>query len=135
MIREWMTRQGGSKRRSWGRPIVLVAALLLWPIVGTATTDNLKCFKIKKDQLDKLKYSVDLNGLKLEAGCQITSKAMYLCVPSAQTYSNAAPPGYIAAPPAPPFVCYKAKCPKTDPPPDQTAADKFGSRTVQLSKT
>jgi len=135
MVREWITRQGSSKRRSWGGLIVVVAALLLWPSVGTATTDNLKCFKIKKDQIDRLKYTVDLDGLKLEEGCQIKSKAMYLCVPSEQTYSDPAPPGYVPSPPAPPFVCYKAKCPKTDPPPDQIANDKFGSRTVELSKT
>jgi len=102
--------------------------------MATAITDNLKCFKIKKDQLERQKYAVDIDGLKLEAGCQIVSKARYLCVPSAQT-NFSPPPGNVSGPSAPSFVCYKAKCPRTDPPPEQTADDKFGSRTVPLSKT
>jgi hypothetical protein len=120
--------------------VVLTTILILSAAgQGFAQTarDHLQCFKIKDSQA-KAKYSADLSTAgaplpALEAGCLIKVPAKHWCVDVSKQNVAPAPPGAIAGEPAQEYLCYKAKCPKTQP--TVQAHDQFGNRSFAVKRT
>ena len=122
----------------------LAALCLTWAASARAQVpDHLKCYKVK-DAI-KLSGTLSLTSAQfgLEAGCKISSTALF-CV--AASKSNVSVTNKVTGMPITPLpfsaagagddrVCYKIKCPTPATPiPTQSVTDQFGNRMVSSFK-
>lgn len=93
--------------------------------------DHLQCFRIK-DALAKAQYTAtftpDDGTFPVAAGCVIKTPAKLLCVDAVKSAVTPVPPGADDGPDAVKYLCYKAKCPKSEPVASLT--DQFGTHAI-----
>jgi hypothetical protein len=116
----------------------LAALLIGLPASSTVAQvpDHLECYKVR-DPAAKAHYTADLSAsppLPPASGCRIRVPAKLVCVPTAKTNVQPAPPGGGGSGTSSAFACYTAKCP-VDALPALPATDQFGARTVQPTRT
>jgi len=129
------------------RPVAvgMVLALALAPSAGAQVADHLQCYKIMDTSL-VLKGTVDLTDTLSGtlAGCKVSSAKMF-CMGTTKSNPHVmnittplVPLAYtgVDVPDDQARICYKASCPKLDPPEaDQTVMDQFGQHTLTKLKT
>src|SRR5262249_40844733 len=125
--------------------VVMVLGIALASSASAQVQDHLQCYKAKDLSL-VLKGTVDLNdGLSGPlAGCKVSSAKMF-CMgtaktnPAFSTVRTAFTPLQYTGQPVPSDqmrICYKASCPKLDPPEaDQLVTDQFGQHNLTKLKT
>jgi hypothetical protein len=120
------------------RAFALLAGIVLFAGSAEAlpTPDHLQCFKIK-DAATKAAYSADLQPTNLlfpaAAGCTIAVPAKLLCIDAVKSNVSPAPPGSPEGQPAQSYLCYKTRCPKTQP--ALSVTDQFGSHPITVKST
>jgi len=115
----------------------LVALLSCLIAAGTVrAADHLQCFKVK-DSAAKTSYTADLLptdlGFPVANGCRVRVPAKLLCVDVVKTNVSPTPPGAAPGLTTQKFLCYKTKCPKTQP--TTTVQDQFGTHNILVKAT
>ena len=119
------------------RPLGVIGAVLFWTSLAQAQIpDHLQCFKIK-DAAAKASYLATITPTDLTfpaaAGCEIKVPAKLLCVDAVKSNVTPNPPGSDDGIAGQKYLCYKTKCPKSQP--TASLTDQFGVHAVEVKAT